>query len=157
MACNGDRKDEAKQVVAQIAGGDPTDEGHVAKEAAAGRMLKTLVLGGNFDPQSKKTVLAEPRLGFAEALYPVIKEQLVEWACSDSNFVVVALLESEDVDVSIKKDVTKKLKKGRKAIEAASKAPKEAQDEKAKDKKLKTQDGKGGNAGAKILLGSIDA
>jgi pumilio family protein 6 len=132
-----DKKEAAKSAVAKLGEGDPSAEGHVAKNAAVGRMLKTLVLGGQFDAAEKKVKLAEPRLGFAVNLWPVIKEVVVEWACSDSSFVVVALLESEDVDDATKAEVMKSIKKGRKHIEAAAKGTE-------KDKK--------GNAGAKILV-----
>ena len=140
---------EAKNAVAQLAAGDPSQEAHVAHNPAAGRMLKTLVLGGGFDPETKTTKLVEPRLGFAAALYPVIKDNLIAWACSASSFVVVALLESEDVEESVKGDVRKILKKGKKQVEAA--AGSTAADDGKKGKKGKSEAGKG-NAGARILL-----
>ncbi|KAK4547455.1 hypothetical protein LTR36_001111 [Oleoguttula mirabilis] len=149
-----EQKGEAKKAVAKLAAGDPSEEGHLVHDAAASRMLKTLVSGGNFDPKTKATQLVEPRLGFATALFPIIKERLVQWACSPSSFVVVALLESEDVSDEIKKDVKKALQKGKKEIEKASKdtgdAVKVAGGE-TKDKKRKVEGGKG-NAGARILL-----
>ena len=132
-----DKKETAKSAVATIAEGDPSVEGHVSKIAAAGRMLKTLVLGGQFDSIEKKVQLAEPHVQFATTLWPVIKDSAVEWACSDSSFVVVALLESEDVDDAMKTKVMKAIKKGKKSIEAAAKGAQ-------KDRK--------GNAGAKILV-----
>ncbi|KAK3725237.1 Pumilio y domain member 6 [Vermiconidia calcicola] len=133
-----EEKAAAKTAVAALAASDPTEEGHAAKNAAAGRMLKTLVLGGQFDSKTKKVELTEPRLGFADALYPVIKDRMVEWACSDSSFVVVGLLESEDVEEDVKVEVKAALKKGRKRIEGVAKG-----------------DGKEdrGNAGARILVG----
>ena len=130
-------KESAKSAVALLGVGDPSAEGHVAKSAAAGRMLKTLVTGGQFDFVEKKVKLAEPRLGFAADLWPVIKSNVVEWACGDSSFVVVALLESEDVDEATKAEATKAIKKGRKSIEAAAQGGKEQ---------------KKGNAGARILV-----
>lgn len=130
-------KDAAKVALASIASGDPTADGHIAKNAAAGRMLKTLVLGGQFDSKEKKVKLVEPRLRFAADLWPVINDVVVDWACGESSFVVVALLESEDGDEATKAEVRKALKKGRKSIEAAAKGGKD-------DKK--------GNAGARILV-----
>jgi pumilio family protein 6 len=132
-----DKKEVAKSALAELGEGDLSAEGHVAKNAAVGRMLKTLVLGGQFDATEKKVKLAEPRLGFAVNLWPVIKNNVVEWASGDSSFVVVALLESEDVDDATKAEVMKAIKKGRKSIEAAAKGGE-------KDKK--------GHAGAKILV-----
>lgn len=148
----------AKEAVAQLAAGNPLDEGHIAQDAAVGRMLKTLVLGGPFDPATKRVKLVEPVLGFAQALYPVIKDHIVDWACSDSSFVVVALLESEDVDKVFKKEVEKALKAGKKQIKKAAeegsgskKAPEADGEEGKKNKKRKTDKPKG-NAGARILL-----
>jgi pumilio homology domain family member 6 len=154
------QKEEAKTSVAQLAAGDPTEEGHIAHNPAAGRMLKTLVLGGNFDAETKTTKLAEPHLGFAEALFPVIEPQLVQWACSASPFVVVALLESEDVSEEIKKKVKAALKKGKKEIEKAAKGEgkkAKAVDEDGDDSKSKKRkvEGGGGSAGAKLLLEKI--
>ncbi|KAK3622495.1 Pumilio y domain member 6 [Elasticomyces elasticus] len=142
-----DARNAAKQAVAELAQGDPNEEGHVALDASAGRMLKTLVLGGAFDATTKTTKMSEPRLGFAEALYPIIKDRLVEWACSPSSFVVVSLLESEDVEGSVKAEVREALKKAKKAVQKA--ADGEAVEGDAKGKK----EGKAkGNAGARILL-----
>ncbi|KAK3700437.1 Pumilio y domain member 6 [Vermiconidia calcicola] len=135
-----EEKAAAKTAVAALATGDPTEEGHPAKNAAAGRMLKTLVLGGQFDPKTKSVKLTEPRLGFATALYPVIQDRVVEWACSDSSFVVVGLLESEDVEEGVKVEAKAALKKGRKRIEGVAKGD-------GKEDK--------GNAGARILVGKI--
>jgi pumilio family protein 6 len=140
-------KQAAKSAIAALAAGDPTSEDHIANQAAFGRMLKTLVLGGAFDLATKTVKLAEPQLGFAATLWPVIKSQVVAWACSASSFVVVALTESEDVDADTRKEVMAALKKGKKQLEAAGgKAP-----VKTKGKK-KDVDAPKGNAGARMLL-----
>lgn len=141
-------KEEAKQSVAALAAGDPTAEDHIANQAAAGRMFKTLVLGGNFDPATKSVKLAEPKLGFASTLWPVIKGNVLAWACSASSFVIVALTESEDVPADVRKEVMAALKKGKKQLEAAAGSKPE------KGKKEKSE-GPKGNAGARILLGKI--
>lgn len=122
LEAHGEHRDEAKAAVAQLAVENPTTEGHIAKIPAAGRILKTLVTGGNFDPATKQVRLVEPRLGFAAALYPVIKDHIVEWACSDSSWVVVALLESEDVPADVQEEVRSSLKRSRDKIEAAEQA-----------------------------------
>ena len=146
LECSGD-KDAAKSAVAALAAGDPTAEDHIANQAAFGRMIKTLVLGGSFDPATKTVKLAEPQLGFAATLWPVIKNNVLEWACSNSSFVVVALTESEDVDADVRKQVMAALKKGKKQLEAAG----GSKPEKTKGKK-KADDGPKGNAGARMLL-----
>jgi pumilio family protein 6 len=140
-------KQAAKSAIAALAAGDPTAEDHLANQAAFGRMLKTLVLGGAFDPATKTVKLAEPQLGFAATLWPVIKSHVLAWACSASSFVVVALTESEDVDADTRKEVMAALKKGKKQLEAAGgSAP-----VKTKGKK-KDADAPKGNAGARMLL-----
>ncbi|KAF7195520.1 Pumilio-likey domain family member 6 [Pseudocercospora fuligena] len=156
LECSGSHRDSAKQAVAELAAGDPTEETHIARDAASGRMLKALVAGGPFDPKTKTAKLSDPRLGFADALYPVIKDHLVDWACSDSSFVCVALLESEDVSDDIKKDVKKVLKSGKKQIQKAaeggdSKATVNGGDDDGKKSKKGKAAGRG-NAGARILL-----
>ena len=138
----GEGKTSAKEAVASIAAGDVTTEEHPAKNPAVGRMLKALVLGGQYNAKTKQVTLAEERLGFGAVLYPVIKDQIVDWACSDSSFVVVGLLESEDVEESIKKEVMATLKRQKKVLEAAAKGTGEG-------------DAKG-NAGAKILVEKIE-
>ncbi|TKA25750.1 hypothetical protein B0A50_05847 [Salinomyces thailandicus] len=156
------QREEAKAAVAQLAAGSPSEESHIAQNAAVGRMLKTLVLGGSFDPETRTMKLVERRLGFAEALYPVIKDKVVEWACSPASFVVVALLESEDVAGSVQKEVRGALKKGRKQVEDAAEGKGgEAKSSEVKEKgskKVKVEGAKGkasGNAGARILLGKL--
>jgi len=144
-------KEAAKNAIAALAAGDPTAEDHIASQAAFGRMLKTLVLGGAFDPATKSVKLAEPRLGFAATLWPVIKSHVLEWACSASSFVVVALTESEDVPADVRKEVMAALKKGKKQLEAAG----GSKPEKSKGKKKGAADADAkpkGNAGARMLL-----
>jgi pumilio family protein 6 len=146
LECSGD-KEAAKSAVAALAAGDPTSEEHIANQAAFGRMLKTLVLGGSFDPATKSVKLAEPQLGFAATLWPIIKDNVLSWACSNSSFVVVALTESEDVSADVRKEVMAALKKGKKQLQAAG----GSKPEKTKGKK-KVDDGPKGNAGARMLL-----
>lgn len=139
-------KEAAKSAIAALAEGDPTAETHVANSAPVGRMLKTLVLGGAFDPATKKVKLAEPKLGFAATLWPIIKSHVLDWACSSSSFVVVALTESEDVDADVRKEVMAALKKGKKQLQAAGGSKPE------KTKGKKSAEAPKGNAGARMLL-----
>lgn len=150
LEANGEHKDAAKTAVAQLAAGNPAADGHIAKTPASGRMLKTLVTGGNFDPVTKEVKLAEPQLNFGEVLYPFIKDRVVDWACSASSFVVVAMLESEDVPENIKNEVLRALQKEKARIqEAATGGTEVIAGEKGGKKNSK------GNAGAKILLEKI--
>lgn len=143
-------KEAAKTAIATLAAGDPTSEDHIANQAAAGRMLKTLVLGGAFDPATKSVKLAEPRLGFAATLWPIIKSHVLAWACSASSFVVVALTESEDVPADVKKEVMAALKKGKKQLEAAGGSKPEKTKGKKKDAAADAKPK--GNSGARMLL-----
>ncbi|QIX02286.1 hypothetical protein AMS68_007803 [Peltaster fructicola] len=153
LELNGEHKQRALEAVASLAEGEPAAEGHIAHDPAAGRALKALVGGGPFDPKEKKVKLVEPRLAFAEQLWPIIKSHIVDWACSPASFVVVALLESEDVSDVIKTEVKKALKKERAKLQAVT------TDKKDKDK-AKTADGKkvkaSGNPGAKLLLEKLN-
>lgn len=63
---------------------------------AAGRMLKTLVQGGRFDPKTKAIVSTEPPLKFHEFLFKYIKDDILDWATGGNSFVVLALLEAKD-------------------------------------------------------------
>ncbi|KAG9525418.1 ARM repeat-containing protein, partial [Aureobasidium melanogenum] len=158
LEAQGDKKAACEAVVA-LTEGDVTSEGHIAQSAAGGKMLRALVSGGKFDPETKTVKLVEPRLGFGDMLFKSLKGRFVEWATSPSSFVVVQLLESEDVSDSNKKVVRDELSKGKKTLEKAAKgenapskkAPVESDDQQSKKKK-KTNDGPKGNAGAKILL-----
>lgn len=161
--CEGSSREAARDAVAKTAEGNPSEDGHVAKDAAASRLLKVLVAGGLFDPAEKRIKLAEPRLGFGEALYPLIKSNLVDWACGESSFVVVAFLESEEVSDKTKKEIKKALQQKRKQIQAAADGGNDHKEEpttangeeegkKAKKNKQKQGRWKNGNAGAKLLL-----
>lgn len=132
-------KSKALSALAQPTRGDPNEEGHVAQEPAVGRMLKTLVLGGNYDPSIKKARLVEPQLGFGAVLYAMVGNNVVEWACSDSSFVIVGFLESEDVPENVKAEIRAALKKGSNRIDAAANG----------------HEGSKANAGAKLLLEKI--
>ncbi|KAM3418336.1 hypothetical protein BST61_g4335 [Cercospora zeina] len=149
LSCNASNRSTAAEAVAALAEGDPLSEDHIAKDAAVGRMLKTLVTGGAFDPATKTVQLPDPRLGFGASLYPQIQEHIVSWATSDSSFVVVALLESEDVDEDIKKRVKKALEKGKKEIKKAAEGG-----SKSKVEKLSSEeDGNGKNKKRKVEKG----
>ena len=107
-----------------------------AKEAllspAAGRMLKTLVQGGRFNPKTKSIDLAEPALNFHDILYGYIEKDILGWATGGNSFVVVALWESEGFS---KRDSLKKgLKKGKVRLKNA---------------------GEEGNKGSKLLLNKL--
>lgn len=129
---------------------DEKDDATVKKDLATHgkNMLKTLVQGGKFDPESKKVVPVEPALGFADMFWDQIKHNVVQWATGQGSFVIVGLVESEDF--GRKHEVLKVLKKERKNLEAAAAAGSATSDTKGKGNKGPRK--QGGNAGARLLL-----
>ena len=93
LSCVGDRE-PALNAVAELTRGSPT-----VKEAlltpAAGRMLKTLVQGGRYNPKTREVDSAEPPLKFHDILFNCIENEIVDWATTGNSFVVVGLLEAE--------------------------------------------------------------
>lgn len=98
---------------------NPQPQSHIASKPYGGKMLKTLVAGGHFDPKTKSVVPVVPALNFADILYPKIKDYIIEWATGSSSFVILALLESSDF--SKKKEVLKALKDNKEKLQKAAK------------------------------------
>ncbi|MCJ1227158.1 pumilio domain member 6 [Toensbergia leucococca] len=121
--------------------------------AAGGRMLKTLVLGGRFNPRTKAIDLADPPLGFHDMLYVNIKPAVVEWATSRNSFVIVGLLEARGF--SKREELVKTLKKHTRLLEKAVKgvvvSGVVSTEEVKGSKKAET-----GNKGAKLLVEIIE-
>lgn len=113
-------------------------------------MLKTLVQGGKFDPQTKKVIPVKPPLGFEKLLWAQIKDDVIEWATGEGSFVIVSLTEVEGFEQ--KEEVLAALKKGRKQLEAAAAGTTDSAPVKKQKKGYKGQARKQGNAGARILL-----
>lgn len=169
-------KTAALEAVAQAAKGDPSVEvpedelqpaaPHVSKTPFGGRMLKSLIQGGRFDKEAGKIIPVEPAMGFADILYPVISDHIMDWSTGPSSFVVVALLEAADFGKA--EAVRKTLKKNKKLLEKAAKeqtaeqkAAQEAREQKAAADKAAGKKKKGGdkkseaavgNSGSKLLL-----
>ncbi len=166
LGCEGD-KTAAVEAVADLAAGDPNTDDHIARSSYGGRMLKTLVLGGHFDPKTKTVALIVPPLNFHDALYQRIKGHVVDWATGSSSFVVVNLLEADRF--GHREELVKALKKSRKRLEKA--ATQETEEQAARresaaggeppegEKKGKTKKKAAapvvGNAGTKLLLGKL--
>lgn len=125
-------------------------------------MLKTLLAGGRFDREAGTIKKIEPPLNFADVLYPVVKEHILQWAIGPSSFTVLGLLEAPDF--SSKKELSKSLRAHKKALEKAAKGE-ALVEEKKKDgasskKKSKSsaadpkpaQPKPTGNQGTKLLL-----
>ncbi|KAJ5107452.1 hypothetical protein N7456_004127 [Penicillium angulare] len=86
--------------------------------AAVGRLLKSLVQGGRFNPAEKTVEKVQPPLNFHELLYDQISGEVMEWATGSNTFVIVALAESDEFEK--KSELLKTLKKNKKALEQAS-------------------------------------
>ena len=109
-------KDEANQAVAALAGGDTTEETHIMHSAAAGRMLKTLALGARFNPETKTLERKQPPLRFADALWPVIEAHAMAWAIGQNSFVVLNLLDNEDMSAEARRDLRARMVDGKSAL-----------------------------------------
>jgi pumilio family protein 6 len=163
FSCEGD-KQKALEAVAESAGGDPTQEPeqfedgtssiHISQTPFGGRMLKSLIQGGHYDKAAGKIIPTEPPLHFADILYPVIKDYIMEWATGPGSFVVVALVESGDFSKG--EELKKTLKKNKGLLEKAA-----ASEEQNGGEKRQKSGKKGkpkapvGNVGSKILLGAL--
>lgn len=161
-------KEKALAAVAACAAGDTSQEGgeaedgtrilpHASRMAHTCRLLKSLIQGGRFDKEKKQVVQVDPPLEFANALYPVIQEQVVEWATGPGAFVIVGLAEASDF--SEQKAMMKTLKANKKALSKAAteetaqqKAAREADTQEGKANKKKKVVRNVGNAGSKLLL-----
>jgi len=160
-------KTAALNAIAQTAAGDPTwtqpeavEEGaentqpasHIANTAWGGKMLKSLIAGGRFDPKTKTVVPVEPALNFADILYPHIQEYIIQWATGSSSFAVLALVESNHF--SKKEEVLSLLKKSKKTLVRA--ATEETPEQKARREEAaaeqKTKDAKNAGKGKKSKL-----
>ncbi|APA14761.1 hypothetical protein SS1G_06776 [Sclerotinia sclerotiorum 1980 UF-70] len=153
-------KSAALESLAEAVSGDPTyiqppvEEGavseeppsHIASTPFGGKMIKSLIAGGRYDPATKSIIPIVPALNFADILYPHIKEFIVEWATGSSSFVVVALLESESFG---KKDEVKKvLTKNKKKLEKAAKEETVEQKAKREEFEAKEEEKKASGKGA---------
>lgn len=106
--------------------------------AAVGRLLKSLVQGGRFNPETKTVEKVQPPLNFHGLLYEQIGDEVMEWATGANAFVIVALTESDEFEK--KSELLKTLKKNKKALEKAAAG--------SKDEKKPGP----ASSGAKILL-----
>ncbi|OHF01101.1 CPL domain-containing protein [Colletotrichum orchidophilum] len=170
LSTEGD-KTAALEAVAAVAEGKPGAEPmevegvptpvHVSRTASGGRLIKTLIAGGKFNKETGKVEPAEPPLKFADILYPIIKDYIVDWATGPSSFVVLNMLEAEDF--SHASELKKTLKKHKKDLQKAAteetaeqKVAKEAKAQKDSEKSEKgAKKGKKGGAKADKPVGNL--
>ena len=108
-------KHDALQAIASLSdSSDPAIQEFLVSPAA-GRMFKSLVLGGRFNRETKSVDYTDPPLGFNNILYAKIKDDIVGWATGPNAFVVVGLTESPGfTDL---KELMSTLRKKRKDLE----------------------------------------
>jgi pumilio homology domain family member 6 len=155
-----DLKASTLDAIASTASGDPNSEDHIARSFHGGRMLRTLVQGGEWSAATQSVKATDPPRGFANALYNAIKPHVVEWACGDSPLVLVNMLERAQ-GFEHQNDLIKQLKAGKAKIqkaateETAKQKEKRAEAEKrgtGKGRKGKVVKTEVGNPGAKKIL-----
>lgn len=134
-------------------GAEPTEEApsfvaHIANTPSGGKMLKSLVAGGRFDPKTKNVVPVVPALDFANILYPSIKDHIVDWATGSSSFVPLALIESPSF--SHADEVRKTLKANKKKLEKAAKE--ETVEQKSKREAFEAEQATASSKGKKVKV-----
>ncbi|KAI9851455.1 MAG: pumilio domain member 6 [Thelocarpon superellum] len=161
LGCEGE-KSKALAQVADLAKGDPGDDEHMVKRAAAGRMLKTLVLGGRFNPKISSIEAVEPALAFHNLLYPRIKPYLAAWATGAGSFVTLAMLETPSFGQ--REELLRELQKHREVI--AKVAMEETEEQKLRRTTSEVEGKKGshkrrdevkGNQGARLILALLES
>ena len=154
-----EHREDALNAIADLANGDADTQNLLAKPWA-GRMLKTLVLGGRYSFDKKAVELVDPPLAFHDLLYFRIKPDLISWATGPNSFVVVGLLEAQGF--SRAEEVKTLLKKNEASLKDAVKQGGQMSNEqehrkaKAHQKGDQGQIGPRGNAGTTILLRKLD-
>ena len=149
----------AANAIAALAKGDDEIKS-LLNSPAAGRMLKSLVLGGRFNSTTKGIDLTDPPLGFHNVFYNAIKDDVLDWATGANSFVVVGLLEAPGFPHV--EELSRKLSQGKgwqKLVEAAG--PGGENGGKVKGKRSKGSDKeerlvKTGNKGTQLLLRKLD-
>ncbi|KAL2156960.1 hypothetical protein VTH06DRAFT_1379 [Thermothelomyces fergusii] len=169
LSAIGDKK-AALEAIASTAAGDPSatqpKDGdplnppppHISLTTHGGKMFKTLIAGGRFDKAAGVVKRVDPPLNFADILYPIIKEHVLQWATGPSSFTVLGLLEAPDF--SSRKELLKILRSNKKTLEEAAAGEAAATAETSNRKKSKSkakgqEQDKGkssGNQGAKLIL-----
>ena len=161
-------RDSAMNAIATLAKADDHETKSLLDTPAAGRMLKSLVQGGRFNPISKEIDLADPPLGFHNIFYSAIEHDVLDWATSANSFVIVGLLEAPGFShINELKAELSKVKSKQKLVEAAAPAAadgggggdKVKGKKKSKGSKSAAQEAPvvktGGNKGAQLLLSKL--
>ncbi len=150
-------RDLAVNAIAALASGGEENKS-LLTSPAAGRMLKSLVLGGRFNSTTKEIDLVDPPLGFHDVFYSVIEDRILDWAIGANSFVVVGLLEAPGFPHV--KELRGRLGKGasrQKLVEAAGEKGGKVKAKKLKGSKFEEEvPVKTGNKGTQLLLMKLD-
>lgn len=158
LSASGERE-PALNAIAALVHGSPETRAFL-DSPAAGRMLKSLVLGGRFNPQTKAIDLAEQPLGFHDMLYTAISEEIVDWATGNNSFVVLGLMEASGF--SGNPSLTKALKKHKALLDKAANEPRtgpsqgQSSSTKFGSKSQKSKPTTIGNRGTQLLLSKLE-
>ena len=146
---------EAQKAVACLT----TKDGEVQaalSNAAAGRMLKTLVQGGHFNAETREIDHVDSLKPFADLLFSKIEGNLVRWATGANSFVIVGLLEAPTF--SKRRELVALLSKHCQELQQAADEGRSlgiAKDKKSSRAKQSAMKGCGRNRGAELLLQKI--
>ena len=149
LNAEGDKSDALGAIASLIESNGETPE--YLQASAASRMLKTLALGGRFNPKTKAIDLADPPLKFNDMLYKKLGSHVVAWMTSANAFVIVGLLES--VDFSHKAELKALIRKQRKELQKALEETEGLVND-AKAKEDKTIEA--GKKGTRLLLKMVE-
>ena len=153
LSAMGDREPAKKAIVALTQTNTPEVKAAL-DTAPVGRMLKTLVQGGRFNPKTQSVELTEPPLMFHDPLYEGLETEgrVLEWAVGGNSFVIVGLLEAEGFTHG--NSLMNSLRKDRKRLEMAAVVATAGQGKVETGKqedKVRT-----GNKGTRLLLKKLD-
>ena len=149
LSAEGDKSEALNAVASLTESSGETPE--YLQAPAASRMLKSLALGGRFNPKTKAVDLANPPLKFSDMLYDKLGSHLVAWMTGANAFVIVGLLESMDFshEAELKALIRKHRKELQKAVEETGGLAKNA-----RVKEGKTVEA--GKKGTRLLLKTVD-
>ncbi|KAL8704379.1 MAG: hypothetical protein Q9201_002448 [Fulgogasparrea decipioides] len=153
LSATGDREPALKAIIA-LTRTDVPEVQEALDAPSAGKMLKTLVQGGRYNPKLQKVEHAEPALGFHNMLFESLDAggKVLEWATGSNSFIVLAFLEAEGFGHT---EVLKRLlRKGRHRLEevAGGAGPSTAEAGDDKKEERKRENSRAGNRGTLLLL-----
>ncbi|KAL8738093.1 MAG: hypothetical protein Q9181_001079 [Wetmoreana brouardii] len=153
LSATGDREPALKAIIT-LTRSDSPEVQEALSSPSAGKMLKALVQGGRYNPESKKVELAEPALGFHNMLFESLDAggKALEWATGSSSFIVLAFLEAEGFEHTemLKKLLRKERHRLEEGASAGGRSTAGARDDKENGEKR--ENSRVGNRGTLLLL-----